>query len=102
MQQISPHSVVQNGVMYEYGIGCAMADVWCASIPFLWNSSRTIRSNVRHLLLFTVCLFGLNMLRLTISDILLVHGVRWELGHDGVNGITLFIVWLGVVRVRGW
>ena len=96
IHRTSAVTVLQSGVTYEYGIGCAMADVWCLSLPLLWDCGRTVPVNLRRILLYTLGLFSFNILRLTFSDLMSAHGAPWDLAHYAVTGASYFatLLWL--------
>jgi hypothetical protein len=93
LQRISFDTVMWNGQLYHYAIACTMADVWCAAIPLIWDMRAKLVANARYLAAFTVALFAFNVFRLSVSDVLVAHGLSWDLGHNVVSGIAYFAIW---------
>ena len=79
-----------------------MADVWCISVPLLWNVRHTILRNLALVLTYSVGLFVFNALRLTGSDLVSEWGVPWALGHEALLGVCIFAVWLWICRQQRW
>lgn len=92
-QRVGFDSAEWNGRVYRYVIACTMADVWCGALAFLWVVRRSVSENLLLLSGFTAALFGLNIARLSLSDVLCAHGVSWNLGHNVVAGVCYFFIW---------
>ncbi|HWR16933.1 MAG TPA: hypothetical protein VN577_19045 [Terriglobales bacterium] len=93
LQRVSETTVMWQGGFYHYVIACTFADAWCASIPLTWNQRATLRSNLLFLAGFTLVLFAVNIVRLSLSDVLVARGLSWNMGHNVVSGISYFLLW---------
>jgi hypothetical protein len=109
LEPISSTSVLWRGHVYRYVIACTMADVWCGSLPLLWRTrlhpesvGLNMLSNLRTLLLFTPALLLFNVCRLSLSDVLVAHGVSWNLGHNVVSGLAYFLIWQFLTAYPKW
>jgi hypothetical protein len=92
-QRLTFDTALWNGRLYTYLIACTMADAWCGALGFLWSTRQSMAANLLTLAEFTICLFALNITRLSLSDFLCAHGAPWALGHDVVAGICYFLIW---------
>ena len=102
MQRVSFDTLRFGGREFEFAISCTQIDVFCASIPLIWRFTTSVRANVLKLSTYFTCLFGFNILRLELGHLLLARGVPWVLAHESIAGVNLFIIFLWVVRNRGW
>jgi hypothetical protein len=102
LQRLSGDTVLWNGTVYYYERACIFADVWCGAIPLLWSLRRTISGNLLQLLVFTGALFGFNVFRLSLSDVLFAAGLPWDLAHNAMGGIAWFVVWVWIWKNRDW
>ncbi len=102
MSRWEQDSVLWHGVVYRYVNACTFVDVWCGSIPLLWNLRRTVSRNLTGIAVWTLGLFLFNNLRLCLSDILFEHGLSWNLAHNFVAGLAYFAVWMAIGRYHRW
>jgi hypothetical protein len=102
LQRVSFDLVMWHGALYRYEVACTFADVWCGAIPLLWNTRISVARNLRALLLFSVALFLLNVLRLSISDVLYGWGVPWVWAHEAFGGVAYLVVWAYIWTRAEW
>jgi len=102
MQRVAWDAVQWNGTRINFTVACTFADVWCGSIPLLWNWHRSIAANLEKLAGYTVCLFLFNIFRLEVGQVLYAQGVPWVWAHEAIGGVAYFAVWLWIFRQRSW
>lgn len=100
VERISPVAVVIAGRTFHYVTACTMADVFCGTIPLLWSLRRRWTTNVAILCAAAIALFWFNVLRLTLSDVLFAYGANWDLAHGIVAGLSYYVIWRLLERVR--
>jgi hypothetical protein len=98
-QWLSFDTVVWHGRVFHYTIACTFADVWCASLPLVWDTRRRVLHNLVWIAAFTPALFAYNVFRLSLSDVIFSLGVPWVWAHDVLSGFAYLAVWF-VVRRR--
>jgi hypothetical protein len=102
LERVSADTVIWNGVYYQYGNACIFADVWCGSLPLLWDVRVSVLANIQILAPFTLGLFVFNIIRLSLSDILCQMGVPWFVGHNVLGGVAYFLVWKWIWNNVSW
>jgi hypothetical protein len=102
LERVSNDTLLWHGVLYRYQNACIFVDVWCGSIPLLWKLNGSNAENIRCLSLFSLSLFGFNVVRLTLSDCLYSVGLPWLWSHGILVGITYFLVWTWIWRRKAW
>jgi hypothetical protein len=101
-ERLSPDLVAFHGRWYRYVVSCTMADAWFGAIPLVWKITSETLKNTAYLVGLGVFMFGLNIVRLTISMLLLSNGVPWLLGHQLVSALTYLVCWLVIQRRAAW
>jgi hypothetical protein len=102
VQRLTSDVLLFNGRTVEFVTSCTQIDVYCASIPLIWNFAAGARANCMKLAAYFACLFLFNIARLEAGHLLLARGVPWVIAHEAIGGVNLFIIFLWVVRNRGW
>jgi hypothetical protein len=82
LQRVSFDTVAWQGQLYRYAIACTFADVWCGSLAFLWHKEEKPLTNFALIAFWTAALFGFNVFRLSVSDVLFAHGLSWNIAHN--------------------
>jgi hypothetical protein len=90
------------GQFVQFVIACTFVDVYMGSIPLLWDLKKTLLNNVSRLIAVAIILFGSNLVRLEITQILFAHRVSWTVADGLVGGFAYFAVWLFIWRQRSW
>lgn len=93
LTRISSDSVLWNGRLCRYVIACTFADVWCGALAWLWDLRSSVARNLLSITRFTCLLFAFNIVRLTLSDVLVAHGTPWWLGHNLLSGLCYYAIW---------
>lgn len=86
----------------RFDVACTFVDVFLGSLPLLWDLRRSVLRNFSRLVVAGTILFTFNVLRLEIAQVLHAHGVSWEVADGVVGGISYFLVWVVIWRVRTW
>jgi hypothetical protein len=95
------------GELFRFVISCTYADVFMGMIPFVWRLKKSVCENFLMHIALAVSLFGVNVLRLEVGQLLYACGTPWIvadkiLGGFAYFGIWLFINWwLGLSRLIG-
>lgn len=100
--RVSFDTILIQGQIFQFLIACTFVDVTLASIPLLWNFKKPLLKNVSWLMAAAVLLFGFNIARLEIGQVLYAHGVSWTLAHEVLGGFSYFAVWVLIWRQRSW
>jgi hypothetical protein len=94
--RVSPDTVLWRGALYQYENACTFVDVWCASLPLLWSRRSSTLRNLFFISLYSVILFGFNIFRLSVSDLMFAAGLPWNIAHNLISGISYFLVWVWI------
>lgn len=86
----------------RFDVGCTFIDVFLGSLPLLWELRRSVLRNFSRLVVVGTILFAFNVLRLEIAQVLYAHGVSWKVADGVVGGISYFLVWVAIWRLRTW
>ena len=86
----------------RFDVGCTFVDVFLGSLPLLWELRRSVLRNFSRLVVAGTILFTFNVLRLEIAQVLYAHGVSWEVADGVLGGISYFLVWVVIWRLRTW
>lgn len=86
----------------QYVIACTFVDVFMGAIPLLWNLKDSLLRNVSLVIATAGALFGFNVVRLEIAQILRYQGVPWIVADEVLGGVAYFVVWLAIWRLRSW
>jgi hypothetical protein len=100
LQRLSHETVAWGGKIYNYSIACTFADVFCGSIPLLWNLRKNVGYNFGRIAIWALVLFVFNVVRLSFSDVMFAQGLSWDLAHNVVSGISYFLIWIYLWKNR--
>jgi hypothetical protein len=78
---------------FHYGIGCSFADVFCASLPFLWDVKKSFGRNLLTIAGFGPALLLLNIVRALLTHAFCAAGLPLELPDWGLGGLAYLTVW---------
>ena len=96
----SQDRMICDGAPFRFLVGCTLIDVYCASIPLIWDVRTSLRVNGLKLIQYFFGLNLLNIIRLEIGHVLFFRGVSWTLAHEALAGITYFLVLIWVLRQK--
>ena len=99
---VGAYFAVNGKHLVRYVIACTMADVWCGAIPLVWRLRASVVSNLSFLVMLAALLVPLNVIRLTISEMLFAAGVPWTLAHQGIAALAYLLVWLLIQHRAAW
>jgi hypothetical protein len=102
LRRLSSDTVTLGGGVLRYENACTFVDVWCAAIPLLWDAGQTAWQNLRFLLVISIAMLALNIVRLSITDVLFGHGVAWVWAEGVIGGLAYWAVWSVIVHRRAW
>ena len=97
-ERLSAHQIAWNGQVFEYGIACTFADVFCGALPLLWVRRAGVLRNAEFVVAFAAGLFAFNLFRQAVTDLLFGAGVPWSLADNVIGGLSYFAVWVFLVR----
>jgi len=97
-QRLGPYLIGWNGSLFQFGIGCTFADVFCGAIPLLWISWLGMIRNLRNIAGLAVALFIFNIIRRCLTDFIFSAGVPWLVADEGIGGVAYFAVWVCLVK----
>jgi exosortase/archaeosortase len=100
--RVSFDTIRIQGQLFRVVIACTFVDVVIGSIPLLWDVRKPLLRNASRLLAVAVILFGLNLVRLEIAQVLYFRGVPWTVSDEVLGGFAYFAVWLFLWRQRTW
>jgi hypothetical protein len=100
MRRISFDAVQWSDMQFQFSLSCTQVDVFCGSLPLLWNLAAPIWKNVVKSAAFFVCLFAFNIVRLEVGYVLYALGIPWIVAHDFIAGVGLFLIFLWLMRQR--
>jgi uncharacterized membrane protein YccC len=72
------------------------------SVPLLWDLKKSVFRNVLWLMVTAAVLFGFNVARLEVAQILYYRGVSWTVADQVLGGLAYFAVWLAIWYLRSW
>jgi hypothetical protein len=58
--------------------------------------------NILWLIATATVLFGFNLVRLEVAQVLYYQGVSWTVADEVLGGAAYFAVWLAIWRLRSW
>ena len=100
--RLSPDTIVVQGQAVRYVTSCTFIDVLAGAIALLWNIHVSLSANARKLLIAAALLFGFNLVRLEIAQLVHAGGISWETADGVVGGLAYFLVWLAIWRQCDW
>jgi exosortase/archaeosortase len=100
--RVSFDTIRIQGQLFRVVIACTFVDVVIGSIPLLWDARKSLLRNASRLLAIAVIFFGLNLVRLEITQVLYFRGVSWTVADEVLGGFAYFAVWLFLWRQRTW
>jgi hypothetical protein len=96
-KRVSLDTIRVQGDLFRFVVSCTFADVLMGAIPFVWNFRKSISSNLSKVIGFAAGLFGFNILRLEIGQLLSACGSPWILADEVLGGVAYFAVWVVLV-----
>lgn len=87
---------------FQFVIACTFVDVFMGSIPLLWDLKKSVLRNILWLIATATVLFGFNVARLEVAQVLYYRGVPWTVADEVLGGVAYFAVWLAIWRLRSW
>ncbi|HEY6250435.1 MAG TPA: hypothetical protein VI685_10780 [Candidatus Angelobacter sp.] len=93
---LSKDTLQWGDLQVRFVIACTFIDVFCGSVPWLWNRNRSVVKNTSELAVFGMGLFVFNLVRLELGFIFYAYGIPWMLAHGCLGGIAYCVVWLWI------
>lgn len=87
---------------FSFVVACTFVDVFMGSVPLIWDIHRSFLGNSSRLIAAAAILFIFNVVRLEIGQILYAHRMSWTFADQVLGGISYFLVWLVIWRLRNW
>jgi exosortase/archaeosortase len=100
--RLSSDTIVIQGQAVRYVTSCTFIDVLAGAIALLWNVRGSLSANAMRLLITAALLFGFNIVRLEIAQLVHIAGISWETADGVVGGVAYFVVWLVMWQQGGW
>ncbi len=100
--RLSFDTILVGGQATQYVIACTFVDVFMGVIPLLWNPKNSVLRNVSLLIATAGALFGFNVARLELAQVLYYQGVPWTVADEVLGGVAYFVVCLAIWRLRSW
>ena len=100
--RVSFDTILVGGHAFQFVIACTFVDVFMGSIPLLWDLKKSVLRNVLWLIVAATVLFGFNVVRLEVAQVLYYRGVPWTAADEVLGGLAYFAVWLAIWRLRSW
>ena len=100
--RVSFDTILVEGQPFQFVIACTFVDVFMGSIPLLWDLKRSVPRNILWLIATSTVLFGFNLVRLEVAQVLYYRGGSWTVADGVIGGIAYFAVWLAIWRLRSW
>jgi len=100
--RLSFDTILVGGQATQYVIACTFVDVFIGAIPLLWNPKNSVLRNVSLLIATAGALFGFNVVRLEIAQVLYYQGVPWTVADEVLGGVAYFVVCLAIWLLRSW
>jgi len=97
-QRVSADTIRVQGDLFRFVISCTFVDVVMGAIPLVWNLKKTISKNLLTVIALALSLFGFNVVRLEIGQLLYAYGAPWSVADDVLGGASYFAVWLLIVH----
>lgn len=87
-----------NGELFQFGVACTFADVFCGAVPLVWIWRLGLVCNLMHVAGLAVALFTFNLFRDCLTDLIFSAGVPWIVADQVIGGAAYFAVWVCVAR----
>jgi hypothetical protein len=100
--RLSFDTILVGGQAFQFVIACTFVDVFMGSIPLLWDLRKSVLKNILWLVATATVLFGFNVLRLEVAQVLYYRGVSWTVADEVLGGVAYFAVWLAIWHLRSW
>jgi len=97
-ERLGPDLISWNGGLYQFGIACTFADVFCGAVPLVWGSGAAC--NIRNIVGLAAALFVFNLIRRCLTDLVFSAGAPWPVADQAIGGAAYFAVWICLVRWR--
>ena len=95
-------TILVGGQAFQFVIACTFVDVFMGSIPLLWDLKKSVDRNILWLIATAAALFGFNVVRLEVAQVLYYRGASWTVADEVLGGLAYFAVWLVIWRLRSW
>ena len=100
--RVSFDTILVGGQPFQFVIACTFVDVFMGSIPLLWDLKKSVLRNILWLTATAAVLFGFNVVRLEVAQVLYHRGLSWTVADEVLGGLAYFAVWLAIWRLRSW
>jgi hypothetical protein len=100
--RVSFDTILVGRQTFQFVISCTFVDVFMGSIPLLWDLKKSVLRNILRLMATAAVLFGFNVTRLEVAQILYYRGVSWTMADEVLGGLAYFAVWLAIWHLRSW
>jgi hypothetical protein len=97
VERVSADTIRVQGNLFQFVISCTFVDVVTGAIPLVWAFNKSIATNLLTVIQLAIGLFGFNIVRLEIGQLLYARGAPWVLADDLLGGIAYFAVWIFIV-----
>jgi exosortase/archaeosortase len=90
------------GHLIQFVVACTLIELMLGIQPLLWRRDRSLLRNFIRIALSIGALFGCNIVRIEVAQILFSLGIPWMLSHDIPLGAIYFGIWVIVWQTREW
>jgi len=97
-QRVSADTIRVQGDFFRFVISCTFVDVVMGAIPLVWNLKKSISGNLLTVITLAIGLFGFNVMRLEIGQLLYAYGAPWGVADEVLGGVAYFAVWLVIAH----
>lgn len=95
-------TILVQQTLFRFVVSCSFVDVFAGCIPLLWNLRKSIFRNLGWILASAPVVFGFNVARLELAQVLYARGVSWTLADEVLGGFAYFAVWVIIWQLRSW
>jgi len=99
-ERVSFDTIHVGNQAFQFVIACTFVDVFMGSIPLLWNLKKSVPRNIVWLIATAMVLFGFNVVRLEVAQVLYYRGVSWVFADEVLGGTAYFAVWLAILLAK--
>jgi hypothetical protein len=92
-QRLSFDTIDLGGQPFVIDVSCTFADVFCASLAFLWITGAGLSSNARRVAGFALGLFVLDQARIAATYALFRTGLPWRAADLTLGALAYLAVW---------
>jgi hypothetical protein len=94
VERVSADTIRVQGNLFQFVVSCTFVDVVVGAIPLVWALNKSIAANLLIVIQLAIGLFGFNIVRLGIGQLVYARGAPWFLADDLLGGIAYFAVWI--------